>query len=470
MTVSIKSNIQKVFEAHRANQYEVANTNYKQRVAKLKALKNAVENTYRQEIRDALYADLRKPQAETDLTEIFAVTTEIKHAISNLRSWMGNRYVSTPLAFIGSSSFIRYEPKGVCLIISPWNFPLNLTLGPLVGAVAAGNTVIIKPSEHTPNTSAVMKKMINELFPADEVEVIEGAVETSTELLSLPFNHIFFTGSPQVGKIVMKAAADHLSSVTLELGGKSPTIIDETADIKTTVRRIAWGKFLNAGQICIAPDYIYVHESKKEAFVTEIQKVLNDFYDSHPNDSPSYCSLVNQKHAHKINAMLDDAIEKGAKVIFGGQVDLEKKLVSPTLLTDVPMDSMVMKEEIFGPLLPILTFKSNEEVVNHVNSGEKPLALYVYSKSQKNIDYFINQTRAGGSCINNSDMHFLHPNLPFGGDNNSGIGKAHGYWGFKAFSNERGVYRQVIPSAIEMLMPPYNPTKNKIIEWIVKWF
>lgn len=470
MTVAQKSKILETFEAQRAYQYEVANTGYRERIAKLKALRNAVENTYRQEIRDALYADLRKPQAESDLSEIFAVTTEINHAIKNLRSWTSKRYVSTPLAFIGSSSYIQYQPKGVCLIISPWNFPLNLTVGPLVSAIAAGNTVIIKPSEHTPHTTTVLKKMVNDLFDPREVEVIEGAVEEATELLSLPFNHIFFTGSPQVGKIVMRAAAEHLTSVTLELGGKSPTIIDETANIKSTVRRIAWGKFLNAGQICIAPDYIYVHESKKEEFVNEMKSVLTEFYDKNPNDSPSYCSLVNQNHAGRVNAMLEDALEKGAEVVFGGEVDLEAKLISPTIITDVPLDAMVMQEEIFGPLLPILTYKEKEEVINHINGGEKPLALYVYSKQQKNIDYFIDNTRAGGTCINNNTMHFLHPNLPFGGDNNSGIGKAHGFWGFQAFSNERSVYRQVIPSVIEKLMPPYTDGKNKIVEWIVKLF
>ena len=463
-----ETSVNQLFAAQKLHQYKVAAGSCAERKTKLLALKKAVEETFRQEIRDALYADFKKPQAETDLTEIFAVTSEINHTVKYLEKWMSDHYVRTPLSFFGSSSYVRYEPKGVCLIISPWNFPVNLSLGPLISAVAAGNTAIIKPSEYTPHSSAVIRKIVNHVFSPDEVEVVEGGVETSAELLALPFNHIFFTGSPQVGKVVMKAAAEHLASVTLELGGKSPVIIDETAHIRQAARRLAWGKFMNSGQICIAPDYVFVHRSKTESFVEELKQVLQEFYGNNALVSESYCSMVNSKHADRVHTYLEDAVEKGAQVAFGGKKEGER--IGPTILTNVPVDSKIMREEIFGPLLPVLSYDDPEEVVKHISSGEKPLALYIYSNKNSRIEFFLSQTRAGGTCINNNDMHFLQPYLPFGGDNNSGIGKSHGEWGFKAFSNERSVYRQHLPSVLEKLMPPYTAGKNRVIEWIVKLF
>ncbi|MBX2953979.1 MAG: aldehyde dehydrogenase family protein [Leadbetterella sp.] len=468
MVTETRNSIDRIFEIQKAHQYRVAASTCAERKTRLLALKKAVEVTFRQEIRDALYADFKKPQAETDLTEIFAITSEINHTVKHLDQWMSDRYVRTPLSFFGSSSFVRCEPRGVCLIISPWNFPVNLSLGPLIPAVAAGNTAIIKPSEFTPHTSAVIKKIVNHVFPPEEAEVVEGDVETSTRLLALPFNHIFFTGSPQVGKVVMKAAAEHLASVTLELGGKSPVIIDETADIKAAARRLAWGKFINSGQICIAPDYVFVHRSKAEPFQRELQEVLQEFYEEDALVSASYCSIVNEKHAARVYSYLEDAVERGAKVVFGGQKEAAR--ISPALITDVPRDARIMQEEIFGPLLPVLAYDDRQEVVEYIRSGEKPLALYIYSSKNANIEYFLSNTRAGGTCINNNDMHFLQPYLPFGGDNNSGIGKSHGEWGFKTFSNERSVYRQHLPSVLEKLMPPYTAGKNRVIEWIVKLF
>ncbi len=466
MITDTASAIERIFEVQKSHQYRVAATSCAERKTKLRALRKAVEETFRQEIRDALFADFKKPQAETDLTEIFAVTSEIGHTLKYLERWMSDRYVKTPLSFFGSSSYIRYQPKGTCLIISPWNFPVNLSLGPLVSAVAAGNTVILKPSEHTPHTSAVIQKLLRHVFPPEEVAVIEGGVDVSTELLALPFNHIFFTGSPQVGKVVMKAAAEHLASVTLELGGKSPVIIDETANIPSAARRLAWGKFMNSGQICIAPDYVFVHRSKEAAFLEELKRVLEEFYGNEALKSDSYCSMVNPEHAKRVYGYLEDAGE--AEVVFGGEK--QDSRISPTVLRGVSPDARIMREEIFGPVLPVLAYDDPEEVVNHIRSGEKPLALYIYSNKKSHIDMFLSGTRAGGTCINNNDMHFLQPYLPFGGDNHSGIGKAHGEWGFKAFSNERSVYRQHLPSVLEKLMPPYTAGKNRVVEWIVKLF
>lgn len=468
-TITVEE-INKIFAAQKANQFAVANSTVKERKEKLKALKKAIETTFRKEIQDAMMADFKKPLEEVDLSEIFVMTSEIKHALHHLGQWMRDKPVETPMSMLGSKSYIKYEPKGVCLIISPWNFPLNLTFGPLISAVAAGNTVIIKPSEMTPNSSAIIKKIVGDVFEANEVAIVEGAIETSTKLLELPFNHIFFTGSPQVGKIVMAAAAKHLTSVTLELGGKSPTIVDETANLKSAAKRIVWGKFFNTGQVCIAPDYLMVHESKKDALISEIQKTITHFFGEDPKKSNSYARVVNEKHTNRIVGYIQDSVNKGAKVITGGQSDANESYLAPTLVTDVPKDSALMQNEIFGPVLPILSYTDIDEVIGEINAGEKPLALYIYSSSNKNINHIQNNTRAGGTCINNNAVHFFNNNLPFGGSNNSGIGKSHGYFGFQAFSNARGVYRQIVPGALENLMPPYNNFKRKLIELTIKYF
>lgn len=459
-----------IFNVQKEHQFVVANQTIKERRRKLKALKKAVEITYRAAIKEALYKDMGKPKAEVDLTEIYPITSEIKHTLRYLNSWTEKQRVGTPIAFIGSSSYYKYEPKGVCLIISPWNFPVNLTLAPLVSAIAAGNTVIIKPSEMTPHISKVMKELIAAVFNENEVTLIEGAVQTATDLLSLPFNHIFFTGSPAIGKVVMTAAAKHLTSVTLELGGKSPTIIDETAAIKTAAKRIAWGKFVNAGQVCIAPDYIYVHKSKQEELVNEFKKVLATFYNNNANQSENYTCIVNESHKGRVASMINNAKENGAIVSYGGKVDEKSNAIEPTILTNVKMNTKVMQEEIFGPILPIIPYDNINEVIDTINSKEKPLALYIYSKKSKNIEYILNNTRAGGSCVNNNAVHFFNNNLPFGGSNNSGIGKSHGFFGFQEFSNARGVLKQNIPGALEILMPPYTNFKEKLINLTIKWF
>ncbi len=459
--------IKAVFTAQQKNQYNIARTSVRERRQKLQKIADTVMK-YRQEIRDALWADFRKPAAEVDLTEIYVVTTEVKHTKARLARWMADKPVSTPLALMGSTSWIQHEPKGVCLLISPWNYPLNLTFGPLVSAIAAGNTVIIKPSEHTPHCSAIMKKMVEEMFEEKEVAYFEGGVETATALLDLPFNHIFFTGAPEIGKVVMRAAANHLASVTLELGGKSPTIVDETADIPQAANRIAWGKFSNNGQICIAPDYVFVHESKKQQFLDEVGKRLQAFYGEDPASS-DYMRMVNNNHFKRVKSYLDDSVSKGARVIHGGQSNAGENYLAPTVVTDVPMNSDLMEKEIFGPVLPVHSFRNIQEVIEVVNANEKPLALYIYSKNKKNVRHILRETRAGGTCINNNAVHFFNTNLPFGGSNNSGIGKAHGWYGFEEFSNARGVFKQNLPGALEMLMPPYTDWKQKIIDLTIKW-
>jgi aldehyde dehydrogenase (NAD+) len=461
--------INRIFQLQISNQFDIANTTAKQRISKLKKLHKAVLK-YRPAIKEAMFNDFKKHPSEVDLTEVYPVTSEIKHTISNLDSWMAKQKVGTPLALLGSSSYVHHEPKGVVLIVSPWNFPINLTFGPLVSAIAAGNTVILKPSEHTPNASAIMHKIIGEVFDAREVALVQGGIETSKSLLELPFNHIFFTGAPAIDKIVMAAAAKHLTSVTLELGGKSPTIIDQTADIETAARRTAWGKFMNNGQICIAPDYIYVHESKKEAFIAGIKKHLTQFYTDDASTESSYCRMVNDKHFKRVSHYIKDAVDKGATIEYGGNMDEANDFIAPTVMTDVPMDSELMTEEIFGPILPIHGYNNLEDAIKEINSREKPLALYIYSKNKKNIAHIINNTRAGGTCINHNGVHFFNTNLPFGGSNNSGIGKGNGWYGFESFSNKRGILKQHIPNALEKLMPPYNDFKQKLIDLTIKWF
>lgn len=465
-----ETNITAIFNLQKSHQQVVAATGVKERKNKLKRLKKAILDR-KQEIRDALYADFKKHASEVDLTEIYPVTGDIKHTLAHLSEWMKPSRVTTPLALMGSSSWIHYEPKGVVLIISPWNFPVNLTFGPLVSAIAAGNCVMVKPSEHTPHASAIMKSILEDIFPPQEVTLIEGGVDVSKHLLDLPFNHIFFTGAPEIGKIVMKAAANHLASVTLELGGKSPTIVDETAHIGKAALRIAWSKYMNNGQICIAPDYIFVHESRKEALIKAIDLQIQKMYGDQPNKSASYCRIVNDKHFGRLRSYMDDAVSNNAKIERGGTTDAEQDYMEPTVLTHVDAEMDLMLNEIFGPVLPIIPYSDLSEVLRIINEKEKPLALYIYSKKKKNIRRIINETRAGGTCINHSAIHFFNNNLPFGGVNNSGIGKANGEWGFKAFSNERGIFKQWSPmSAIELMMPPYNSFKQKLIDLSIKYF
>lgn len=461
--------IQALFDEQKARQYEVGSSSVKSRKAKLKALLAAVTD-HRTDIQQAIYADFRKPALEVDLTEIFPVAGEIRFARKHLWTWMQGKQRPTPLSLWGASSRIHYEPKGVVLIISPWNYPFNLTFGPLVSAIAAGNCVMIKPSEHTPHTSSLMGKIIGELFDPSEVTLVEGGIEEAQQLLALPFNHIFFTGSPAVGKIVMEAAAKHLTSVTLELGGKSPTIIDASANIDTAAKRLAWGKFSNSGQICISPDYVMVHESKKEAFVKRMQHYIQAYYGEEAAQSPDFARMVNEKHRARVAGYVDAALAAGATLHAGGQTDDSQAYLAPTVLSEVPPDSVMMQEEIFGPVMPVLTFKDLDEPLRLIREKTQPLAIYIYSRNQSNIRRLIQGTRAGTTVVNHNVIQFGNQHLPFGGVNTSGIGKGHGFAGFEAFSNARSIMRQWAPfSATDLLAPPYTGWKQKIVNATLKW-
>ena len=462
--------INRIFQMQKTNQQNVADTTSEERKHKLDLLNNAVLK-YRDKIREALYKDFRKHPSEVDIAEIYPITADIKHAKSHLSKWMRPRKVTTPMSQLGTSSYIHYEPKGVVLIIAPWNFPVMLTLSPLISAIAAGNCVILKPSEHTPHASAVMKMIITEIFEESEVALIEGDVAVSTELLKLPFNHIFFTGAPEIGKIVMKAAAENLASVTLELGGKSPTIVDETADLKKAAIRIVFGKWINNGQVCIAPDYVMVHESISKLLLEEVKKTLHSFYGEDASVSESYNRMVNHNHFQRVNGYLMDALEKGATIVHGGKIDENQDYMEPTVVMDISDDAELWEKEIFGPILPFIIFTDLQEAIDKINCKEKPLALYIFSKNKNNINRIINNTRAGGTCVNHVGIHFFNNNLPFGGSNNSGIGKSNGFFGFESFSNARAILKQWSPiNGLDNLTAPYDSKKQKLIDMIIKWF
>jgi aldehyde dehydrogenase (NAD+) len=454
--------VERIYDAQQRNRASIAATTAAQRIEKLRRFERLMLER-RDEIRAAMWQDYRKPAAEVDLSEIYPVVSEARHSIRHLRKWMRPKRVSTRLALFGSKSTIVYEPKGVVLIIAPWNFPFNLTLGPLVSAIAAGNCAMVKPSEMTPASTACMHRIVSELFEENEVAIIEGDASVSEELLRRKFDHIFFTGSPAVGKIVMKAAAEHLTSVTLELGGKSPAIVDSTANIDEAAKKIAWGKFFNSGQICIAPDYALVHESVRDEFVEKLRASTAALGDA------SRGVIVNDRHAARVKRLIDQAVEQGANVALGGSSDGRR--IDATVLTNVPPDSAVMREEIFGPVLPVLTYRSLDEAFEVIEGKEHPLVLYIFSRNRKVARRILQHTRAGGTAINHTLIHFYQLDLPFGGVGHSGVGKSHGFAGFEAFSNGRGVLDQRLPfSAIEMLYPPYEGKFKKwLIDFTVRW-
>ena len=447
-------------------QKELQSRTIQSRLAKLKKLQNWIRHN-EQFICDEIYKDFEKGREEVLLTEIKPILDEIKQHRIHLSDWAESKKVSTSLSFWGTNSHIQYEPKGVTLIIAPWNYPFNLCIGPLISAIGAGCTAIIKPSEHTPNTSNLIEKMISELFSSQEVKVILGDVSVSTELLNLPFDHIFFTGSPSVGKIVMTAAAKNLTSVTLELGGRNPTIVDETANIKDAAQKIVWGKFINSGQTCIAPNYILVHEKQAEALKKAlIEQITIQF----PITDESRTKIVNPIHYKRLVDLLEVTQKEEGKILVGGVVNPDKNFISPTLVSNLTSKSSIFKEEIFGPILPIISFSTLTDAMEVVQETEKPLALYLFSKNRKNKQFVLQNTSAGTTAINETTIQFAQPHLPFGGVNHSGIGKAHGEFGFLEFSNQRAVLSQRIGfTTLKTILPPYSKFKRKLIRFITFW-
>ncbi len=427
----------------------------------------------RRRIEEEIHKDFGKPISEIDISELFPVLSELRHLISNLDSWSQPIKIDASSTYLGTRSQVVYEPKGACLIIAPWNFPFNLCIGPLISCLAAGNTAIVKPSEITPHTSKLIAELVAEYFEKDLVTVVEGDQYISSYLLGLPFDHIFFTGSPAVGKIVMKAAAENLTSVTLELGGKSPCVIDSSANLKDTAKRIAFGKFLNNGQTCIAPDYLLVEQSIQHELIellkAETVKLFGDGKGISESAS-NYGRIVNRKHFDRLNNILQHAVNDGAKIEWSGTLNNATNFFPPTIVTNVSPNSALMQEEIFGPILPVIPFQTAGQVTDLINSKPKPLALYVFSTKKSFYQYVLNSTSAGSACVNDCVLQFTHPNLPFGGVNNSGIGKSHGKYGFMAFSNEKPVLKQKSGTTVAyFLHPPYTGLKKKIIDTMLRW-
>ena len=467
-----EADIESIFNAQVNNRWNVSQTSATERITKLKKLENWIVNN-KQVIRDAIYKDFRKPAVDVDLTEIFTALSELRHAIKHLKRWVKPHRVKRTAALITTQSWIQYEPRGVVLIIAPWNYPFNLIVTPMVSAIAAGNCVILKPSELAKNTSVLISKMIGELFPENEIAVMEGEKEVAIELLKKPFDHIFFTGSSTVGKKVMEAASKNLSSITLELGGKSPVIIDETANLNDAAQKIVWSKLMNCGQTCLAPDYLLVNEIVLPELINQLKHFIIKFYGADNlewQSTSDYARIIDNQHFQRLSQALNETIQFGAKIELGGDLNESEKYIPPTILIDVNENSAIMEEEIFGPILPILTFSKLNDAINLVRRKPKPLALYIFSKTQQNIDRVLTDTSSGGVCINDTVIHFSQTNLPFGGVNDSGMGRTHGFFGFKTFSNEKAVVKHNRFTPLKLMYPPYTKRVQKLVDLVVKYF
>lgn len=427
----------------------------------IKLLNNVI--IHEKEIVQALYDDFKKPEFEAVLTETSYVISELKDTIKNIHSWAKPRKIFPSILNFPSTDYIYKEPYGKVLVIAPWNYPYQLALCPLISAVAAGNQVVLKPSELTPKTSAVLAKIITKTFHVNHVEVIQGGVEVSQDLLAQRWDYIFFTGSVPVGKIVAKAAAVNLTPITLELGGKNPCIVDETANLKLAAKRIVWGKFINAGQTCIAPDYILIQKDIKNKFVGYLKDEITAAYGSNPKESPDYARIVNSKNWSRLASMIEPD-----KVVFGGQTDAESCYIAPTLIEETNLDSLIMKDEIFGPLLPILSYESEADIHVIISKYEKPLSLYVFTTNNSFAKKIIQTYSFGGGCINDTVVHFSNKRLPFGGVGHSGIGAYHGSLSFDIFSHKKGIVKKANWLDLTMRYAPYN-NKLATIKKLLKW-
>lgn len=416
------------------------------------------------EIIQALYQDFKKPAFETVFTETDYVIAELKYTIKNINKWAKPKWVLPSLLNFPSIDYLYREPYGKVLIIAPWNYPYQLALTPLIAAVAAGNQVVVKPSELTPNTSKIIVEIIRKTFDQDHVECIEGGIEIAQTLLAKRWDYIFFTGSVAVGKIVAKAAAEHLTPVTLELGGKSPCIIEQTANLKLTAKRIVWGKFLNAGQTCIAPDYLLVHQSIKTKLIALLKEEIILAYGQNPEKSPDFARIINEKNWKRQLALIENQ-----PVLMGGQANAEDYYLSPTLLDEPSLESLVMQEEIFGPILPILSYESESDLERIITKFEKPLSLYIFTENKSFSQKIISKYSFGGGCINDTMIHFANKRMPFGGVGHSGIGAYHGKLSFDLFSHQKAIVKKANWLDIPIRYAPYEG-KLKAIKTVLKWF
>ncbi len=412
---------------------------------------------YEDELHEALQKDLSKSKSESYMTEIGIVLKELRYHERKLKKHMKRRRVKTSLSDFPSNSFIQPSPYGVVLIISPWNYPVNLSLTPLIGAIAAGNAVIIKPSEYSVHTSKVLAELIEDTFDSDYIRVVNGGVETNQALLDEKFDYIFFTGSTAVGKIVMEKASKHLTPISLELGGKSPTIVDESANIDMAAKRIAFGKHVNSGQTCIAPDYLFIHENVKEKFLDKYKQYVTRFYDE-PLTNNQFGSIISERHFERLISLY-----KEEKILHGGKFNSENKKIEPTVVEVEDMTSPIMKEEIFGPILPVITFNRIDEVILHINQNSSPLALYLFTTNAKNEERVLNECQFGGGCVNDTIVHIANDHLPFGGVGQSGMGSYHGSSSFATFSHYKSVLKKHPRIDLPVRYAPFSKEKDNII-------
>lgn len=434
-------------------------------VAKRKATLRKLKATLKEwepRLMEAIMLDLGKSRFEAYETEIGIVQAEISHTLKHLSRWAKAKRVSTPLAHFPSSSRILKQPKGLVLVMSPWNYPIQLALVPLAAAISAGCCVLLKPSRYSVNVSRVLCEMFDSSFDSRLIKVVEGGHQANSELLELRWDHIFFTGSPNVGKVVMEAASRHLTPVTLELGGKSPVIIDGSMDMALAARRLAWGKFLNAGQTCVAPDYLLIDERCKEEFKKEFEKATRKMY---PGllESPDLGRIINEKHFNRLKGLLE-----GQRVVFGGQCDDKSLRIAPTLLEDTNPDSPIMQEEIFGPILPMLTYRSFDEALSFIRGREKPLALYIFSKDRRHINAVQQTLTYGGGCVNDTVVHLSNPSMPFGGVGSSGMGSYHAKQGFDTFTHEKSVLRKALWLDIPVRYAPYDDRLTRLLRLLLR--
>lgn len=431
---------------------------YEWRLRQLDAIRKMLVDR-EDEILDALHVDLGRPRLESFIGETGFMVKEVDHARRHLREWMKPERVATPVVLQPGRSEVHKEPLGVVLVIGPWNYPFQLVMSPLVGALAAGNTVLIKPSEVSSNTSALLARLIPQYLEPDAVAVFEGGIAETTTLLEQRFDHIFYTGNGHVARIIYAAAAKHLTPVTLELGGKSPCIVDRDVDLDVAARRITWGKFFNAGQTCVAPDYLMVHEAVRDQFLDKVRSTVRDFYGDDPQKSADYGRIVNTRHHQRLSKLLSSG-EPVTRVA----VDESDRYISPTVLRDVAHDSAAMADEIFGPILPVLSYRDPEEVIGFINERPKPLALYVFTENDRLADKIVDNTSSGGATINHVWLHLGVPGLPFGGVGESGLGHYHGHYSFDTFTHRRGVLHKPLRIDPPIMYPPYDGLKSRLLK------
>ncbi|MFM7748291.1 MAG: aldehyde dehydrogenase family protein [Bacteroidota bacterium] len=447
----------------------LAAENASERIQRLMRLRKAILES-EEAIRQALHADLGKPAMETNLTELLPVYNEIKHFKANLHRWMRNRNMGPHFPYLLSSGHIQYQAKGCVLLIAPWNYPFQLAVMPLIAAIAAGNTVVVKPSEHAPTTTALLAELVPKALGEDVVKVIAGDGQVGAELLKLPFDHILFTGGERVGKIVAQSAAAELIPYTLELGGKSPVYVDESAPLEATAAKVYWGKWLNGGQTCIAPDYLLMNRSMVPLMAEAFRGAASKVQEGEQAGGPSLCQQIHAQHADRIRDLLQDALAGGARIEVGGRWDDQGLHLEPTVLSGVTPGMRLMNEEIFGPILPIVGVDHLEEALAFVRSRPKPLALYVFARNPKVMQRWAMESSSGSMCLNDVVIQISHPDLPLGGVGASGSGSYHGRYGFETFSHARAVLRNPHwPNLTSFFYPPYTPFKAKLAGWLMRW-